>query len=41
MERRLVWRCLRTGLLSYALGVRPNMINGRILSLSGANRYSY
>ncbi len=41
MERRLVWRCLRTGLLSYALGVRPNMINGRILSLSGANRHSY
>ncbi len=41
MERRILWRCLRTGLLSYALGVRPNMINGRILSLSGANRYSY
>ncbi len=35
-KKRLLWRCLRTGLLSYALGVRPNVINGRILSLSGA-----
>ena len=35
-KKRLLWHCLRTGLLSYALGVRPNVINGRILSLSGA-----
>ena len=40
-KKRLLWRCVRTGLLSYALGIRPNVINGRILSLSGASRYSY